>query len=554
MLAALSLCVLVLVLRPPEPPEGLVVFTDLEALRLNQKRFELDETADVAVRATGSVVSPERANELAAWAWILRQDDHTVVWRMDVESVDRPSGTLAVVPGDTVVLTAGIYDVWYSTLGDRGPWRNDARSWEFVLDVIDKSLSARLLDGAEADEAADTGLVWRAAPLENDARRDFLFEVTEPTALDIYAIGEINTGMPADREDWSRIEDVTSQTEVWSLAAENSVPAGGIRSNRLFDGWVEVPVGVYRAVASTDGHHAFNGWRGSPPWDPAAWGITIACQDKEACRPFDPWKTLEPLISFTDVGDDEDLYRRFEVTKQLPIVMYALGEITRTGEYDYAELLEDGPNRRRRIWKMSLASSVHAGGDRKNRHELVIRTLEPGTYTLRYISDGSHSAYAWNASEPDYPERWGVTLFALHPQDTGGFRLLDDGPAGRFIGDTIVEWTRLDGDVLERHEFSLEKPAVLHIVSAGEMTSSRRYDYGYVLRVDGGETVWNMTYENTEPAGGLDRYRRFDGFVELERGDYMVYFVTDNSSHYGDFGDDGPDRPEEWGITISYAQ
>ncbi len=41
--------------------------------------------------------------------------------------------------------------------------------------------------------------------------------------------------------------------------------------------------------------------------------------------------------------------------------------------------------------------------------------------------------------------------------------------------------------------------------------------------------------------------------ILLDKGEYVVHFVTDGSHAYGDWDDDPPDDPEAWGITVTLA-
>ena len=122
-----------------------------------------------------------------------------------------------------------------------------------------------------------------------------------------------------------------------------------------------------------------------------------------------------------------------------------------------------------------------------------------------------------------------------------------DAPA-----DEVVSWTRLEGSERRSYSFNLESPARVHIRATGEISARNQYDYGWILRTGSDVPVWEMTYDNTVPAGGSEDNRRFDGMVELDAGQYVLFFETDGSHHYGDF-EDAPDRPEEWGLTLRFT-
>ncbi len=553
-------------------PDGLVVFVDLHSHELKHAAFELGETAEVAIQATGSFDPEAMPAGLAAQGWIVRRADREVVWHMDPHAVDRGRGNVAYVRGDTFALDAGIYDVYYATYGqaetrNRQLWRSDVDKWQFVLGLTDETASARLLPYQQLDriEDATDNLVWKTAPMRNGQEKAYLFEVKQRTQLEIYAVGEIDD----EPKDFAWIEDAGTGARIWGMTKDNTEPAGGLASNRQFHGTLTLLPGAYRAVAKTNRRHAYRSWDANPPYNPAAWGLALYATDADAITSFDPWHSRAPIVSFTRVPDNTRLNQRFEVQQPIQVIIYALGEITgRNSIFDYGELLKEETDRKRSVWKMSWEASVVAGGGEKNRLEEAFLRLEPGVYTFRYETDGSHSFEGWNThAPPDYPERWGATLFPMAATlDSGVVRLLHapeaqawDAPnapmdvAVAHGGDAIVSWTRLRGEVEEGRAFELDKEAKLHIVALGEITYSSQYDYGWIEQADTGKTVWEMLLDNTRPAGGAERNRRFDGVLTLPPGQYVAHFITDASHHYGFFGDEAPDDPEAWGVTIHYV-
>jgi hypothetical protein len=99
--------------------------------------------------------------------------------------------------------------------------------------------------------------------------------------------------------------------------------------------------------------------------------------------------------------------------------------------------------------------------------------------------------------------------------------------------------------------FRLDESSRIHVLAVGEISISGRYDYGWIENAETGEIVWEMTWQNTEPAGGADRNRRYNGALTLEPGNYVVHYNSDFSHAYGDFGDEPPLDQENWGIQIS---
>lgn len=563
LLGVLAVLVIVRMAAGPPKPSGVVVFTDMHHHSLEHDAFELEQAAEVAVKATGSFMA-EGSTQLATYGWIVRREDRKMVWKMEPGMAEQGRRTAATVR-DTFELDAGIYDVYFSSYGDErdssNRWRNDQDQWQFVLRVTDESVYARTLERQYLDHVAKdaSDLVWTSAPVRNNSQEEFLFEVNKPTPVKIYAVGEI----ASEQLDYGWLEDAATGERVWEMNRNNTNHAGGLERNRSFDGVALLKPGAYRAAFVSNRRHAHYDWSGHPPYDPAGWGLTLRAA--EGVSEFDPWTSRTPLISMTRVRDDAEHQQRFEVFEPVKVVAYGVGEMMRDEAYDYAILEKEEATRKERIWEMSYDASAHAGGGDKNRLEVAFLRLEPGVYTLRYKSDGSHSYEYWNVEEPDYPERWGVTLFPVAPSlNESSFQLLSvEGNAVSgtvstrsetiMDGEALVSWTRVGNDANERHEFELGEETTLHIVAQGEITDSGQHDYGWIERTDTGETVWEMGSDNTFHAGGVNRNRRFDNVLTLPAGSYVARYRTDFSHAYSDFNGGGPSEPEAWGMRIHFV-
>ena len=137
---------------------------------------------------------------------------------------------------------------------------------------------------------------------------------------------------------------------------------------------------------------------------------------------FDPWERLPKIAQMTGVGDDAFETATFTIEEATPAWIYALGELSGpTSRYDYGWLEREGEGT---VWEMDYDRTRNAGGASRNRVEEAYVELAPGTYTLSYRSDDSHSPDRWRGSEPYDPDRWGVTLVALErpPRDGSNWR------------------------------------------------------------------------------------------------------------------------------------
>ena len=577
-LGALGLLVLYRALAGPPRPDGLVVFTDLEPRSLQRATFELDRPTRFVVDATGSYgEAASDVHDLAAYGWIVPAGEAEAVWSM--ASAARPGrGTLALAY-DTLALPAGRYTAYFASYGNaassRGgslitqvfgaaqPWRSDRSKWSLVLRTLDGDADVRRI-GREVEEEG-SAFLWQTGPMESSETQTQMLEVQRPADVRVEAVGEITE----TRDDYGWIERVPGGEVVWEMTAENTQPAGGAAVNRRFSGTVALQPGLYRATFHTDRSHAYDDWRANPPLNPEAWGMRLAPAtpaDRDAVRLFDPWEVREPLIALDKVQDNAFIRAQFVAGRPLPVVVQALGEASRGRVYDYAWIENDDDEKE--VWKMSYEASERAGGASKNRQEIAFFTLDPGTYSLYYQTDDSHAYGDYNAAAPDHPERWGVALFPLkeEPLDSTAFRVLrisrTEGvpspdalpapPPPLATGEALLERTRIENDMNVEKEFLLKEPSTLRVHATGEISlNGRRYDYGWIEAVPSGEVVWEMTWQNTQPAGGHDKNRRFDGTIMLPPGRYVAHFRTDLSHAYGDFGSGAPDDPEAWGIAVA---
>ena len=70
------------------------------------------------------------------------------------------------------------------------------------------------------------------------------------------------------------------------------------------------------------------------------------------------------------------------------------------------------------IWKMADdENNHHVGGATKNRIDIGAVSLQPGSYTLRYVSDDSHSFDKWNEPAPTQTSLYGIVLLKPQSED-----------------------------------------------------------------------------------------------------------------------------------------
>ncbi len=588
-LVLLAIAVVLIVYRVADgtpAPAGTLVLHDLHEGHLAMRTLHVTgQPQPFALDATGSFATPQ-AQRLEAYAWLVDRATRQVVWQMTPEQAERSRSTLATVR-DTIVLGPGTYDAYFTTLGsgENTPssgflsggrrWQNNAPHWRFVAKALGDAALARSErhDDEEIGPKPD-GLLWSTAPDRGREARATL-SVSRPARVAVYAVGAF-TPSPTPA---LAIVPVGGDTPAWTLPVAETAHAGGASINRAFNGTVTLQPGLYQVVHQPS-RGGWNNWRLNPPLDPAAWGVTLSTPDTGAVTRFAPFENVQPALGIRQPGDDVDRYVTFRVPTRTPVYVYGMGEMTsENSRYDYGWIeAEDGV----RVWEMEYEDSEPAGGSSKNRQVEAWITLDPGTYKLRFRSDDSHAYGDYNSEGPDHAERWGIALFTSRPgmlvkgdEGDNGF----GGAVSEAVEDIAAQAEQLAEDVsasLARsgvpepppsegaivallrtgsrqsltEPFEVRQAGAYHLYATGELVGRERYDYA-TLHNEKGELVWEMTEQNTRPAGGSARNRVFDGVVQLPPGRYTLRYQSDGSHAFGDFAaDEAPAFPHAWGVIL----
>jgi hypothetical protein len=186
-----------------------------------------------------------------------------------------------------------------------------------------------------------------------------------------------------------------------------------------------------------------------------------------------------------------------------------------------------------------------AGGDAKNRRFDGVVQFEPGEYVIYYSSDGSHSCGdGWNAAPPYDQKSYGVSIFPVGRESRSSIVLIDGDDVQR--RHAVAEITGVGDGEKRRVRFSLTSPTRVNIHAVGEGTRFGMVDYGWIENAGTGDIVWEMTYRKTSHAGGAEKNRLVNQTILLDKGHYVVYYVTDDSHAFPD--------PESWGIVLGRAE
>ena len=589
LLIGLLVVAIVAVVRLTSGPSGaLVAFDHLAADDLAHASFTLSAPATLAVDAAGSYEETGTAasdTTMAATGWVVRRGDGAVVWRL---RPPRPSRGTLVAVADTVRLAAGTYDAYFASYGDPlvrdpGPrdgslaervraflsrggrsWVGEAGRWRLVLRAVgeDRRLAsspASPSDPARAEPAPDGALIWQARGVRNRSRPEVLISVAAPARVSVRAVTEITDGVIADRPSIVRLGQ---RDTVWTAPTEGSVWAGGSLKNRIVTAEVALQPGIYRVAFDADRSHGYDGWAANPPWRPWEWGMTLRRATPDAAvTVLNPVTLDRPVITaFECVGPNAD--RQSEVTVVAPtdVLVVGVGEVDAGSRYDWASLDRRAGSGRDgdhwdSVWEMH-GDGAPAGGADKNRRDVQALALAPGTYRLRYRTDGSHDCVSGYNSDggPDAP-LWGARLYALDPDaDPAAFGARDVSPVSsseqataEYPTEGLVAAIDSVGDGRDlRTPFALDRDGAVLVIAAGELSDAQPYDYA-TIETEDGRQVWSMTWQNTVPAGEDLLHRRLRLELPLPAGRYVLRYRTDGGRSWGDFG---PDSEVLWGVRV----
>ncbi|RJP75548.1 MAG: hypothetical protein C4524_11700 [Candidatus Zixiibacteriota bacterium] len=117
-------------------------------------------------------------------------------------------------------------------------------------------------------------------------------------------------------------------------------------------------------------------------------------------------------------------------------------------------------------------------------------------------------------------------------------------------GGKIVDFHQVGGNQLRVQAFRLPRQAKIRLKAQGELFQALNLDYAWIENLNHHRWVWGMNWNNTKPAGGADKNRKYEESLTLPPGDYAVYFRSNHYHHFGNWNSSPPKKPAEWGIQV----
>lgn len=359
------------------------------------------------------------------------------------------------------------------------------------------------------------------------------------------------------------ILEVNTRRVVWELSASDT--SRGARGAREFKGSVRLPAGSYTAyyAAFPDGEYWTdeNGkthsdrkwhWFGDEPVEEFKLivrgnGLPLAAQELDRLRQA---AGASAIVTLRGTTHEQFQQSGFTLSKPTQLDIYAEGEAREDGEFDFGWIIN--ADTRAKVWAFSWRESEPAGGAAKNRIAKVSRVLPAGRYAAFYATDDSHDPSEWNTQPPHDPDAWGLTINVADATARASVKTFAYEHVPQAT--TFLALTRVGDGASKKQGFTLTRPMDVRVYALGEGRNGRMYDYGWITSAGSRERVWVMRYGDTESAGGDRKNRLVDTTLHLQKGSYVVHYISDDSHSPDQWNAAAPADGRHWGITLLAAQ
>jgi hypothetical protein len=119
-----------------------------------------------------------------------------------------------------------------------------------------------------------------------------------------------------------------------------------------------------------------------------------------------------------------------------------------------------------------------------------------------------------------------------------------------FSEDAFISVVRAGDDEFIRENFTVEKDVEFQIYGVGEQYDREQFDFAWIVNSKTYEKVWPTKYTRYKKAGGGKKNKIVSESIELPKGDYTFYYVTDDSHSFDNWNVLPPYDPQSWGVSI----
>ena len=538
--------------------------------------FELAQPAEIHISAVSA--GEGWRDQYYCYSWLLNASTREPVWVVG-DTDERRKGSRNRIERETdhkLTLEPGRYELYMythdhnngpiifnglrglvSALGNvfdddhRDDIRRAVRDCFVKLDAVD--LDKSKVKQFEVTGQMSSAVLQMTGIIDNEYVQKGI-KLTKPMTFRVYTVFE----QPDSHDspvDFAWIVDANTRERVWQIDGRLSGWAGGGEKNRIYDEKVSLDAGEYIVYFATDGSHSWESFNVNPPFDPMNWGITLLPTDDYDAGSFSlfvPAGRNKPVLDLTRARNDRLYETSFRLEKDGKLNVVAVGEYDegddRFADYGWIENTAGDI-----VWEMSDRNTVPGGGASKNRMFDGIVSLTKGEYMVRYVTDGSHAYRSWNSDAPYDPSSWGISIYATAETGEKDIKEISLEELDQAQG-VLARLTRVGDNEFRRRTFSLEKPSEVEVYAIGEGERSEMYDFAWIEDADTRRVVWEMTYRNTDRAGGARKNRMFHDVITLDPGNYVVYYESDGSHSFNDWNASRPDDPMGWGVTVKLAE
>ena len=354
------------------------------------------------------------------------------------------------------------------------------------------------------------------------------------------------------------ILDLKNRRVVWELSA--AATSGRRAGARDFKGTLRLPAGSYAAYVSAyptgyssddDGvNKRITRWFGADHLEQyklTVFGSGQRLSSAEVDR-LRQQASANEIVGFRGSSPEQFHQKGFVLDRPTDIELYAIGEAREDGEFDAGWIVDAVT--REKVWKLSWRDSSPAGGAEKNRVIWQTRKLPAGRYAALYATDDSHDPSQWNSPPPHDPDFWGLSVRVPDASQRTAVKTFAYEHVPQSAA--FVTLSGIGNRESRKQGFTLNRPMDVRIYALGEGRDDRMFDYAWITGSDA-RRVWEMRYDETEHAGGDTKNRLVDKTIRLDKGSYVVHYISDDSHSSDEWNSSAPSAGKYWGVTLLAA-